>query len=120
MPRLESGPLRFDGLRFIARDIDWDAAPTQLLDGDLSSLDVVLAGRLRELAAQPEVLLWADDLKVEPLILIVAALAHSQRHRSRTAERIVRKVFGDTPPAWIDELEAAVAGFMGANGHAGP
>lgn len=89
--------------------IDWDATPTQMVDGDLSSLDSDLAQRLREIASISEVQDWATRLKVAPIVLVVAVLAYSQREGNRTAERIARKVFGDTPPEWIDELYELVS-----------
>ncbi len=88
--------------------VDWDAAPTQLLDGDLSSLDPSLADRLRKVANVTEVRLWAHELKVRPIVLVVAALAYANRDRSRTAERIARRVLGDTRPAWMEELKGYI------------
>ena len=90
-------------------NIDWDAAPAQLIDGDLSSLDSALAERLREVANDSQVQRWADTLKAEPIVLVVAALAYRDRDTSRTAERISRRIFGDTLPEWIGELESIVA-----------
>lgn len=93
--------------------VDWDVAPAQLLAGDLSSLDVALAQRLREIAELPDVVRWATELKLDPIVLVIAALAYGDRHRNRTAERIARKVFGDTPPVWIDDLSNAIAQHAG-------
>jgi hypothetical protein len=94
------------------KTVEWDAAPAQLLNGDLSSLDVELAERLLEKADDPQVKLWAGELGVKPIVLVIAALAWGDRHRSRTAERIARKVFGDTPPAWLDELSGCVLDYV--------
>ena len=89
--------------------IYWDAAPAQLLDGDLSSLDAALAERLREVADDQQVQRWANTLKAKPIVLVVAALAYRDRDTSRTAEQISRKVFGETLPEWIDELSVLVS-----------
>ncbi len=86
------------------RSIDWDAAPAQLLDGDLSTLDKDLAERLREASDMPMVQFWADELNVNPMVLIIAALAHRDRNRSRSADRIARRILGDPPPIWIDQI----------------
>lgn len=93
---------------------DWDVAPAQLLEGDLSSLDTELAKQLCEMADDPQIQLRAAELGIKPIVLIIAALAHSDRHQSRTAERIARKVFGGTPPGWIEELEAVIVGSLWA------
>lgn len=78
-----------------------------------------MADRLREATERPEVLFRADELAVAPIVLIIAALAYRDRHRSRTAARIARRVFGAAPPAWIDALEALVASLMDENMFAG-
>ena len=92
--------------------IDWDAAPKQLLDGDLSSLEIARVETLREIAGLPEVLAWADGLKLEPIVLVIAALAYIDRDDSRTAARIARKILGDTPPEWIGEFEMFVSPWL--------
>jgi hypothetical protein len=95
-----------------ASKIDWDGAPAQLLDSDLSSLDLRLAELIRELSQLTEVVHWADELKVKPSVLIIAALAYSDRHHSRTADRISRKIFGDSPPSWIEELKHLILSLV--------
>lgn len=99
-----------DRLRRIATDhLDWDVAPSQLLAGDLSLLDPELTKRLYQIAVLPEVVSWGGELQLDPIVLVIAALAYGDRYRNRTAERIARKVFGETPPAWIDELTDTIA-----------
>lgn len=110
MTRLASPRLALiDGPASTAAGINWDAAPALLLEGDLSSLDAALAEELSELADDPQILIWAAELGIKPIVLIIAALAHSQRHQSRTAERIARRVFGDEPPEWVDELGLSIS-----------
>jgi len=87
-----------------AARLDWDAAPAELLQGDLSSLDAVFAEWLREIAERPEVSQWAGELSLEPIVIVIAALAYRDRHRNRTAARIARKVFGEATPEWIGEI----------------
>jgi hypothetical protein len=58
-------------------DIDWDAAPAQLLDGDLSSLDPELAERLLQMADDPQMQFRAGELGIKPIVLVIAALAKS-------------------------------------------
>jgi hypothetical protein len=54
------------------------------------------------------------------VVLVVATLAYRDRHRSRTAERIARKDFGDAMPTWFEELEVLVAHLIGCSQQAGP
>lgn len=75
--------------------IDWDTKANELLAGDLSGLEHDVAQNIRVAAEDSRVIDLANQLGLEPVILVIALLARG--HLSRTAARIARKLLGDTP-----------------------
>jgi hypothetical protein len=94
-----------DGLDSIF--IDWDADPEALRRGNLDQLDTDSADAIRSAAKNPAVVKLADALGTDPLIIVVALLAHAALW-SRSAQRLARAIFGTTPEVAIaiarDEL----------------
>ena len=78
--------------------IDWDSAPAQLRAGDLSTLDQGVARAISEAAAISEVRDLADQLGLDPVILVIGLMARAAAARSRSAARIAHAIFGHAPP----------------------
>lgn len=74
--------------------IDWDVSPNQLLAGDLSALDPDDVTRIGMIAALPEIVAFAKNKSIEPIVLVIALIAHCQSSGNRSAERIARAVLG--------------------------
>jgi hypothetical protein len=89
-------PLSDAGLRIVR--IDWDIAPNQLLAGDLSALDLQDAWVIKSEAERPEVIALAELIGIDPIVLVVAALAQSQSSNNRPAARIAKAILGHRPP----------------------
>lgn len=74
--------------------IDWDAAPNQLIAGDLSGLDAGDARIIAEVARRPDVVALAQRLGVVAVALVIAALAQAQASRHRSAARVAKAIVG--------------------------
>jgi hypothetical protein len=84
-----------NSLRRIGINIDWDRAPNQLMAGDLTGLDPSDVPMLKHAAKLPEVLALAEQLKIDPVVLVVALLARSQSPGNRSATRIAKAILGN-------------------------
>jgi hypothetical protein len=93
----------------IGSRIDWDISPNHLLAGDLSALDPQDAWLIERAAALPEAIALAKQMKINPIVLVVALIARSQSRRNRSAARIAKAIFGD---GFTDELRS-IAGKLG-------
>jgi hypothetical protein len=95
LPKQLFARTRANSLRGIGLKIDWDKAPNQLIAGDLTGLDPSDASLLKHAAALLEVVALAEQLKIEPIVLIVALLARSQSPSNRSAARIAKAILGN-------------------------
>jgi Vault protein inter-alpha-trypsin domain len=93
----DSAPALSDTSLRIVR-IDWDISPSQLLAGDLSALDLQDASVITSEAERPEVIAFAELIGIDPIVLVVAALAQSQSSSNRSAARIAKAILGHRPP----------------------
>jgi hypothetical protein len=93
-------PLSDVGLRIVR--IDWDISPNQLLSGDLSALDLQDASVIKSEAERPEVTAFAELIGIDPIVLVVAALAQSSSNRS--AARIAKAILGNRSPEELHVL----------------
>ncbi len=82
-------------LAAVANQIDWDAAPNDLIAGDLGRLPPRLADWILAASRRPDVMALAVRLKLDPLLLIVALLARSAADAHRSAGRIAAAILGD-------------------------
>lgn len=82
--------------------IDWDNAPAQLRAGDLSSLDSDIADMIRMVAAEKRVLELADELDLDPVLLVIGLIARA--HGGRSATRLAQAIFSKTPAKAIDAV----------------
>jgi hypothetical protein len=78
--------------------IDWDISPNQLLAGDLSALDLQDASVIRSEAERPEVIAFAELIGIDPIVLVVAALAQTQSSSNRSAARVANAILGNRSP----------------------
>ena len=78
--------------------IDWDSEPARLRAGDLSTLDQSIARAIREAAGIDEVRDLADQLGLDPVILVIGLLARAVSAGNRSAARIAHAIFGNAPP----------------------
>ncbi len=79
----------------VANQIDWDAAPNDLIAGDLGRLPPRLANWILAASRRPDVMALAVSLKLDPLLLVVALLALSAADAHRSAGRIAAAILGD-------------------------
>src|SRR6185503_16522182 len=82
--------------------IDWDNAPAQLRAGDLSSLDSDVADMIRMVAMERQVLELADELGLDPVLLVIGLIARA--HGGRSATRVAQAIFGKTPSKTLDAV----------------
>jgi hypothetical protein len=101
LPPLQGAAALSADLSGIASRIDWDASPTKLLNGDLSALEPHDAWLIERAAAAPEAIALAKQLKIDPIVLIVALIARSHAIGNRSAARIAKAILGD---AVVEEL----------------
>ena len=78
--------------------IDWDSEPARLRAGDLSTLDQGVARAIREAAGIDEVRDLADQLGLDPVILVIGLMARAASSGNRSAARIAHAIFGNAPP----------------------
>lgn len=89
-------PLSDPGLRIVR--IDWDNSPNQLIVGDLSALHPQDASVIGSEAERPEVIAFAELIGIDPIVLVVAALAQSQSSSNRSAARVAKAILGNRSP----------------------
>jgi hypothetical protein len=94
--------------RWTSSRIDWNVSPNRLIAGDLSVLDQDDVVAIRFQAQRPEVIALAQRLGIDPVALVVAALAHAQSATNRSAARVAKAILGNRSRA---ELGAIVAMF---------
>jgi hypothetical protein len=75
--------------------IEWDLSPKQLLAGDLSALDPQDASLIERVAELPEVIAIAEEMNIDPTVLVVTLIARSQSSENRSAARIAKAILGD-------------------------
>ena len=86
----------------IARMIEWGAAPTKLVNGNLSGLPIQVIDLIKITAAQHDVIVMASSLGIDSIILVIGAMARSQSSQDRSAERISRAIFANqSDPALV-------------------
>ena len=78
--------------------IDWDSEPARLRAGDLSKLDQDVARAIRETAKIDEVRDLADQLGLDPVIVVIGLMARAASPGNRSAARIAHAIFGSAPP----------------------
>jgi hypothetical protein len=83
--------------------IDWDISPNVLFAGDLSALDQLDASVIEEAAALPDVVAFANEMNIAPVVLVIGLLARhasrssGNRSAARIAGAILGKPFGREP-----------------------
>lgn len=92
-----------DDLSRIARNTNWDFAPDRLQAGDLGGLSPPVQEAIRVAAAKPDVVAFARKLGLDPVVLVIALMAHAVESQNRSARRIARAIF---PGAVTDEHKA--------------
>lgn len=90
--------------RRFALKIDWASDPQRLLAGDLSQLPQTLREILMVIAQKDGIRQAAASLGMEPLLLLIAVLAHHAGDRA--AMRIARRLLPNADEAQIRKLSA--------------
>jgi hypothetical protein len=85
--------------------IDWDRDPEALRRGDLSGLATDVADAIRAAAQLPEVMHLAKMLVLDPVVVIIALIAHERGRGNRSAQRIAQTILGNARSA---DIECAV------------
>ena len=93
----------------LAEAVDWDMAPNQLQIGDLSVLDEGVAHEIRRLAHEVEFVELAQNLGIDPVVLLIGIVAHIQSSRNRTAARIGKAILGDRS---VEDLMTSLCNAM--------
>jgi hypothetical protein len=101
-------------LSSLANKIDWNAAPQRLQAGDLSALDREVAHAICSAAAITEVVVFARQLGLDPVALVVGLVARSESLISRSAARLAKAIFGDIAREGLDDI-AQMLGLKGAS-----
>ncbi|WP_199699280.1 VIT domain-containing protein [Oleomonas cavernae] len=103
--------------------IDWDRSPGQLVAGDVSGLGREIALLIGVAAVRPDVTHLATQLKLDPVMLVVALIARSLGEGNRSAARIAKAVLGSGITEELRRLAAALglepAGPRGLRGRLG-
>jgi hypothetical protein len=79
-----------DDLSRIARNTNWDFAPDRLQAGDLGGLSPPVQEAIRMAATKPDVIAFARKLGLDPVVLVIALMAHAVASQNRSARRIAR------------------------------
>jgi hypothetical protein len=93
----------------IARSLNWDLAPDRLQGGDLGDLGATVQEAIRNAAAKPDVVALAGKLGVQPIVLVIALMAHAVAQQNRSARRLARAIL----PATVSEDQKTVARALG-------
>ncbi len=96
----------------VANQIDWDAAPNDLIAGDLGRLAPRLVDWILAASRRPDVMALAVRLKLDPLLLVLALLARSAAAAHRSAGRIAAALLGDRLN--LPEVAGAAILFQGS------
>jgi len=92
--------------RWTVPRIDWDVSPNRLIAGDLSGLDQDDVVAIRFHAERPEVIALAQRLGIDPVVLVIAALAQAQSAADRSAARVAKAILGNRSQAERDAIAA--------------
>jgi vault protein inter-alpha-trypsin-like protein len=98
-----------DDLSRIARDTNWDFAPDRLQAGDIQGLSQAVQEAIRTAAAKRDVVALAGKLGLDPIVLVIALMAHAVASQNRSARRIARALLPDA----VTEEHKAVARHLG-------
>jgi hypothetical protein len=98
-----------EDLSRIASRINWDFAPDRLQAGDLKGLAAAVREAIRKAAAKSDVIALARRLGLDPIVLVVALMAHAVAQQNRSARRLARAIL----PAATSEEQTAVARGLG-------
>ena len=101
---LIASELRPSDLSGLGERIDWDLAPQSLQAGDLSTLNPSVVQTIRDTAKIAEVIALARQLGVDPTVLVVGLIARAEAVRNRSAARIAKAIFGNTPSVELDAI----------------
>jgi len=88
--------------------IDWDLALNELANGDLGSLDPEIRETIERKARSEGVLAISHLLRIDPIRLVIAAMALIAASRSRSADRVARNILGKGLHLDFDEIAAAL------------
>jgi hypothetical protein len=113
VPTIAPEPTHAD-LSILAGPIDWDAAPQRLQAGDLSALDREVALAIHSAAVIPEVIAFARQFGLDPVVLVIGLLARSESSMSRSAARLGKAILGDIAHEGLDHV-AKVLGLKGGS-----
>ena len=83
--------------------VDWEASPSSLLAGDLSTLPQRLSKDMLRLAGEGDIRKAGDRLGLDPLLLIIGIVARGNALRSRSAARLADAIIGRVDPALLQE-----------------
>jgi len=78
----------------LAEMIDWDVAPNRLQVGDLSVLDFGVAVEILIYAHATKFMQIAQQLQIEPIVLLIGIIAEVHSPRNRSAARIAKAIIG--------------------------
>lgn len=90
--------------------VDWDAAPQRLAEGDLSGLPHAVRNAIETAAALLPIRVLAKHMRLAPTRLALGLLARRDAARSRSAARIAKAILGDRAAADLDAAAAAIWG----------
>jgi hypothetical protein len=99
-------------LSILAGKIDWNAAPQRLQAGDLSALDREVALAIHSAAAIPEVVAFARQFGLDPVVLVIGLVARCEASISRSAARLAKAIFGDIIREGLNDI-AQMLGLKG-------
>jgi hypothetical protein len=97
-----------EDLSRIAKTSNWDFAPDRLQAGDLKGLGPAVQEAIRKAAAKSDVIALAAKLRLDPVVLVIALMAHAVASQNRSARRIARAIL---PGSLTDELKAVARGL---------
>jgi hypothetical protein len=98
-----------EDLSRIAASINWDFAPDRLQAGDLKGLGPAVQEAIRKAAAKSDVIALARRLGLDPIVLVIALMAHAVAQQNRSARRLARALL----PGATSEEQTSVARALG-------
>jgi hypothetical protein len=88
----------------IGANVNWDLSPDRLRVGDLSAIDQTIALKIQNAAANTVVVDIAQELGIDPVVLVLGLIARAEGPKNRSAERIAKAIFGKTSAEKLNTL----------------
>lgn len=87
--------------------IDWATEGSRIAAGDISGLYPDVLARFAALAAHADVVVLAQELGRDPLLVAIALAADASAHRDRYARRVADRILRGAPAEFLDAARDA-------------